>query len=358
MRSLLLASFAASVALSCNSNSDIPADPGGAPPEPTINNVKPAASFALDAPGASRVRMTLLGLIDPMTLKPIEFRAQDTVWVTEDGVLKGLKVSQGQRDNQLPFDVVFVVDNSGSMGSEADKVADGIVAFANLLADSGGLARFGVVGQSGSVTGALDLSSAEALEAYLKRSGKKGVSRTAGFVGDAGSALSAAAKALSSPSAENGIVGVVFAEHQFSWRAGSQRVFINFTDEATQPGGKSEWTTATLCARWVPESGTIHTVWSGAGSVELDGGTKWTAGKMENPGDLSRCTPGSVIRTVSSNATDLDLTTLPLTDALRNSALVEYVSADPSAAHEVSVTVRNGTSADGRTTFTGITYGQ
>jgi len=341
---------------------DIPPDPGGTAPEPTINNLKPAASFSLPDQAGGAIRVTLLGLIDPVTSQPVVFKANESVWITEDGVLKGIKVTQASGNNQLPFDIVFTVDNSGSMGEEANGVAEKIVAFANLVAASGASARIGVVGYSGRVTGAINFTDAPSIDAYLKREGVTGTGRTVGFGGADADALQARATADVTadggvPSSENAIAAIVFAENALAWRPNAQRVFINFTDEPTQPGGKEQWKTKTLCARWKPANGTIHTVWSGSPGLDVDAGaTRWTEGTRENPADLSACTPGGVVKSIKSDATDLDLTTLPLTDALRNSALVEFKSKDANGTHEVSIVVKNGTSADGKTVFPGVRY--
>ncbi|MFO0676205.1 MAG: vWA domain-containing protein [Polyangiaceae bacterium] len=354
--SLVLASVAFAVsACTVSSDSNIPADPGGSAPEPKINNVKPSARFARKDPNQETVRVTLLGLIDPVTQKPIPFKANETVYVTEDGVLKGTRVAQAQAENKLPIDIVFVVDNSGSMGEEADGVADKIVAFANVLSGSGVDARFGAVGYDGTVTGAVDLSNAVDLDAFLKREGRSGTSRTEGFEGKNADALRTASmpKGEDVVYSENGIVGIDFAERNFAWRPASQRIFVNFTDEPTQPDQKSPWTTKTFCARWRPENGTVHTVWSGR--TKLAEG-RWTEGEEENPEELSKCTPGAVVKEIKDDASDLDLTALPLTDALKNSALVEFVSADAAKKHDLSVVVKNGDTADGKTIFQAVAY--
>ena len=339
----------------------LPPDPGGALPSTTIDNLKPAASFSAPTTPGGTVRVSLLGLIDPVTQQPIEFKANETVFLAEDGVVKSIRVTQSAKDNKLPFDLTFVVDNSGSMGEEADGIANKIVEFVNVVASSGADLRVAVVGYDGHVTGAINFTDAASIDAYLRRDGLTGTSRTEGFAGaDAATLEQKANEHAAAPGetsgSENGIVAIKFAESNLAFRPDAQRIFVNFTDEPTQPGGQTAIATKTLCARWKPQNGTIHTVWSGSDSLAPDGGATWVENQDENPADLSACTPGGVVKSVKPDATDLDLTTLPMTNALRSSALVEFSSKDASAPHNVTIVVKNGTTSDGKTEFTNVKY--
>ncbi len=292
--------------------------------------------------------MTTLGLIDPVTSKLIDFRPNDTVYLSEDGILKGLRItSAAASSTKLATDIVFVIDNSSSMDAEANSIADKIIAFANLLKALD--VHIGIVGQNGKITGAINLGPSTDVEGYLKRSNTTGTARTKGF---ANTTLETAAKTAPSSASENGIPGVLFAEKNFAWRTEAARVFVNVTDESTQPGSNKELTTKALCTGWNPLRGTIPTIWSGPTLST----TKWTEGSSENPADLSTCTPGGVVLSVKSDASDLDLTTLPMTEALRNTSLLEFVSSDVSKTHEVVLTVKNGTTADGKTTYSNLKY--
>ncbi|MEK9135803.1 MAG: VWA domain-containing protein [Bacteroidota bacterium] len=332
-----------------NTNADIPADPGGSAPATTINNVVPAASFSKTSGNESRIRVNLLGLIDPITGQPISLTANQNVFITEDNVLKGIKISSAGGSTTLTADVAFTVDNSGSMGEEADSVATKIIEFVNFLQASGLDVRVGVVGYNGRATGALNLGTGSALSAFLTRVGRSGTSRTTGFSGaDSARFQTAAATFATGVSGENGIVGVWFADSLFSWRAGAQRVYVNFTDEPTQPNNIVYWSTEGLCARWTPVKGTIHTVYS------ADTTRTWTRLQNERPWDMSACTGGTRIF-IPATAAGLNLRTLPVTGALANSRLVEFLSANPNGTHTLVITVKTLT-ADGKTTFNGITY--
>lgn len=332
-------------------NSDIPADPGGSAPATTLNNVVPAATFAKTSGNESRIRVNMLGILDPTTGSPINFAANSNVFVTEDNVLQGIKVSAASTGSTLLADVVFAVDNSGSMGQEADSVAAKIIDFVNFLAASGLDLRVGAVGYdvSGNISGAINLTTATLLNAYLTRPGNTGTSRTVGFSGADSARLSTAASTFANGlSDENGIAAVWFADSLFSWRNSAQRVYVNFTDEPTQPNNIAYWSTQQLCLRWLPTKGTIHTVYS------ADTSGSWLDLVRERPWALSTCT-GGTIKFIPSNAAGLDLRTLPVTGALASSRLIEFVSSNPSAPHTVVITVKTST-ADGKTTFNSITY--
>ncbi len=334
---------------SSNNNADIPPDPGGSAPATTINNVAPSAAFGKTAGNENRIRINLLGIIDPTTGSPINLIANQTLYVTEDNVLKGIKVSTPTGTATLLADVVFTVDNSGSMGQESDSIAARIIDFVNFLAASGLDLRVGAVGYDGRVRGAINLTTAAALSAYLNRPGFISTGRTRGFSGaDSARLETAAATHATGIGGENGIVGVTFADSLFTWRSAAQRVYVNFTDEPTQPNNLVYWSTEGLCARWQPGKGTIHTVYS------ADTTRTWTRLLSERPWDLSACTGGTV-KFVPATAAGLDLRTLPVTGALASSRLVEFVSANPSGQHTVVITVKTS-SADGKTTFSNITY--
>jgi hypothetical protein len=331
-------------------NSDIPADPGGSAPAPTINNVRPAATFAKTQGNESRIRISLLGIINPATGQPIEFTGNQNLYVTEDNTLKGIKLTRVSANNALGVDIVFTVDNSGSMFEEADSIAAKIISFTNTLQASGLNLRVGCVGYDGPVTGALDLTKPESLRVYLNRA--TGTSRTRGFGGANAQALQQAAQGQNAGVFdENAIVAIRFADSLFTWRQGTQRIYINFTDEPTQPGQRPWYSTDVFLANWNNQRGTIHTVWSG-GDTTLFGNEVPLS--SEKPWRLSFGT-GGTLKVIRSDARDLDLTTLPVTVALQNSWLVEFRSANPNVPHNLKITVKTNT-ADGETRYANVTY--
>lgn len=349
-------------------NTEIPADPGGSAPATTINNLTAIGGTFSKTPGnESRIRLNLLGITNPVTNQPVQFVANSSLFVTEDNVLQGIRITSGSgKHNALIADVVFTVDNSGSMGNEADSIASKIITFANLLQARGLDVRVGCVGYYGYVNGAQNLTTAAGLEAFLKRAGRSGTDRTVGFYGADSARLAGAAQNFhgSHPMySEDGIVGIWFADSMFSWRAGANRVYINFTDEGLQTSSMPWWSVGGLGSRWTAGKGTIHTVfstnyWNGTvpdTSSDRENGMQWANGTWERPWSLSTLTGGTYI-VVHGDGRDLDLTTLPVTGALSTSVLVEYITANPNGTHNVIITVRDGTTADGRREYLNITY--
>jgi hypothetical protein len=333
-------------------NTDIPGDPTGVTvPTPTKNNVLPSATFTATG---SRVKLNLLGLLNPTTNQPLTLSydatnpQNSTIFVEEDGVVQGLKLTKVGTGNVLTADIVFCVDNTGSMDQEADSVAASIIAFANYLQASGLDVKFAVVGFGyGDVDGGINFTSATAISNYLNRT--YGAYRTQGFSGQDSAALETRAYNFGNARDENGVIAALFADSVYSWRSGAQRVFINFTDEETQSNGIN-WTNAVGCSL-LSGKATVHTVYSAA-DTSSGPNSAW-ASDNERPWELSTCT-GGTIKFIPTNAAGLNLKDLPVAGALANSYLVEYVSAKTGVAHVVKITVYTST-ADGVQTFE-VTY--
>jgi hypothetical protein len=338
-------------------NSDIPANPADVQvPNLQYGNLVPSATFTKTSGNESRIKVNLLGLVDPTSLEPIDLFADYNdgfynFYLEEDGVVKGVKLTKVSSTTQLKADIVFTVDNSGSMSEEADSIANRIVEFATFLSAQGLDAQFACVGYDGWVNGGLNLTDHQTLKAYLSDRNwyNSGTSRTYGFYGpDSANLETVAYDKYASIWGENGVVGVFFADSLYNWRPGAQRVFINFTDEPTQPGGLVEWSTTALCERILGKA-TVHTVFSEDSTYYY-----WEDLQSERPWDMSRCTGGTV-KFVSSDASDLNLLDLPVTGALSNSYLVEYITSSSTAKHTVVLTVSTST-ADGRIEYIDKSY--
>jgi hypothetical protein len=341
-------------------NSDIPANPTGTIPTTTINNIIPSATFTRMPGNENRIQINLLGIVNPSTGQTIDFNTSN-LFIIEDGVLKGIKITQVGGNVTLKADVVFIVDNSGSMYQEADSIASKIIAFSNYLQANGLDIKVGCVGYAGGVNGAQNLTDPSTLETYLNRS--YGTDRTIGYSGPDSSRFEAADGQFYN-SSEDGIVGIMFADSLFSWRSGANRVYVNFTDEAIQPDNANKWSVADFVSHWSASKGTIHSVfslasyyWSGSvpdTSSEKENYYSWTPGQYERPWTLSNATGGS-IKFIHGDATDLDLTLLPVTGALAKSFLVEYLTSNPNTSHTVIIIVKT-TGADGKVTYTNLSY--
>lgn len=333
-----------------DTNTNIPADPVNVtPPTPTKNNVQPTASFSAQG---ERVQVNLQGLVDPTTQQPItlyynsENPASSNIFVQQNGVTKGLLVTKVGSGTTLKADVVFTVDNSGSMGEEADNVANSIGAFATALANSGLDVQFGCVGYDSYANGAINLTTAANLSAHLNRSGYTGTSRTYGFSGSDASTLETNASNFGYAGGENGVLATLFAYQHFAWRSGASKVFINFTDEPTQPYYSDlNFNTAQLC-NTIGGVATVHTVFSEDTSYY----SGYWSQTYERPWEMSQCTGGTV-KFIADDASDLVLSDLPVVGALSNSYLVEYMKGSSTVqSWLVTITVYTST-ADGLTTY-------
>ncbi|QQS37776.1 MAG: VWA domain-containing protein [Ignavibacteriales bacterium] len=351
----ILILFIMSVFIACDSTetppgdtTNIPADPSGVTvPTPTQNNAMPTATFS---PSGSVMKINLQGLLDPTTNQPIQFSYNasnpqgSNIFVQEDGVVKGLSVTKVGSGNVLAADVVFLVDNSGSMDQEADSVAASIIEFANYLQTSGLDVKFSVVGfsVSGTINGGINFTSAQTLSNYLNR--YTGTYRTEGFSGPDSAALTTRALGFGYAGDENGVMAALFADSAYTWRSGSQRVMILFTDEPTQSDG-IEWTNNVGCSK-LGGRATVHTVFSG--DTNIYNYTYWNQ-YNERPWDLSTCTSGT-IKYIPTSAAGLNLRDLPVSGTLTNSYLVQYRTSSPGT-HTVKITIYTST-ADGSQTYT------
>jgi hypothetical protein len=351
---------------SCSSTSEPVPDNSDIPPNPTDievpavihKNLVPAVTFTKTSGNETRIKVNLLGLVEPNTLEPIELYADYrdglyNFYLEEDWIVKGVKLTKVSSSTKLKADIVFTVDNSGSMNEEADSIAARIVEFTNFLTLKGLDVQFGCVGYYGEVNGGLNLTDHQILETYLndRTNYNTGTDRTVGFYGpDSAILKQTAIEQYSIIKRENGVVGVLYANSLFNWRPGAQRIFINFTDESTYPEGFYVWSTAAMCENLIGVA-TVHTVFSK--DTTLSSGN-WVDLWEERPWDMSKCTGGTVIF-VSSDASDLNLLDLPVTGALSNSYLVEYVTSSPSGKHTIVVTVSTNT-ADGKIEYSNISY--
>jgi len=353
--SLLALFFACSTP--ADEDNDIPANPTDITvPAPIHNNIQPSASFEKSSSSSSRIIVNLLGLINPSSDQPIELKADYeggdyNFYLEEDGIVQGVLLNKVSSGNILKADIVFTVDNSGSMGQEADSVALGIIAFANYLTDQGLDAEFGCVGYSGSVNGGVNLTSALELEDFLSNRlyYNYGTYRTYGFAGPDSALLQEESYNWYSGSGENGVVAVLYADSLYSWRPGAQRVFVNFTDEPTQSSTyyNPVMNTAHMCSKLFGKA-SVHTVFSQDSSYY-----SWSETR-ERPWAMSECTGGTQIF-IPDDASGLNLTTLPVAGALSNSYKIEFITASASGSHTVVITITDA-NADGKITYSEITY--
>lgn len=334
------------IALGAASRTDIPSD-NDADPNPEIYDATtsmPNIQYStVDEDGTAVFRIDMTGIQDRNTLEWIRLAGtgekDQNVWAEIDGTPKGIKVYNTADDedvkHNVPVDLVFLVDNSGSMSEEANAIARDIADWASKL-NAGSLdIRFGCVGYDGAITGAIGITTAENLTAYLNRSGKNGTNRTVGFEGTDREIAKYEAAAGSyrtggGSSNECGMAALRFATEQFSFRRGANRIFVNFTDEPNQPNGIARFSVESLLTDWDTSLGTIHTVFSDNREYSSEYNAK-----------MSEYTGGTVIYT-NSSFTGVTLESLPVTDAMQNSYIIRMTNIEKymdNKSHDLHITV-------------------
>lgn len=345
-----------------NMVADIPSDED-AEPNPDIaegnTNIPNIQYSVVEEDGSAVFRIDMTGIQgtnsgDWMYLLGTNEPGQN-IWVEVDGQPKGIKVyntsdNEGQR--VLPVDLVFLVDNSGSMSEEADVIARDITSWTQSLSRSSLDIHFGCVGYGGNVgyndygylvnnygvTGALDFTTAETINSFLNSRDLYGTSRTKGFYGNNASILESKAQQdkYSKAGGECGIQALRFADENFQWRNNSSRIYVNFTDDANYHGESDELRISYLISdKWNTSNGTIHTVFSGDRTYvtsRMHGDAPWLA---------SDYTGGTIID-ASSSFDGISLSSLPITGALQNSYVIRFSNIDDlidGQPHEVKITI-------------------
>lgn len=339
---------------------EIPDDSqAGTPPTDLVGNLQiPNATYSLSTDNSKIVLMNMSGIYNPiakewMTLVGSTLPGQN-VWLSLDDVNKGIFVINNKPgvNDKIKMDVVFLVDNSGSMGEESDKIASEIITWAQYLGTKNVDAKFGTVGYYGPVSGAVNLTDVATLDKYLNRSGYGGTGRTMGFYGaDSAFLASKSAEAFYNKAyGECGVVALRFANDIFAWRPQSNRVYINFTDEPNQPNESSDFSVEFVKDQknWNTLQGTIHSVFS----------QDTTYMSNERPWLLSDYTGGTKLF-IKSDASDLSLMNMPVTGAIANSYVIKFINSSntPDGSHKVIITVRNPDGTVGaRREFTNVWF--
>ena len=246
---------------------------------------------------------------------------QQNIWSSIDDKPKALTVYNaidGQDQSKtMKNDLVFLIDNSGSMDDEANAIARDIVEWAQTLSQSIDI-RFAIVGYDGRITGAINFTTQDNIATYLNRS--TGVYRTCGFSGDDAIALeTAAGKYGGSSATECPMMALHYANDNLAFREGANRVYVNFTDEPNENYDRDEYSVHYLASQdnWDPADGTIHTVYSSTDNQYNDSGT------VERPWMMSEYTGGTVLFT-NSSFTGVSLNDLPVTGSMKNTYVVKF----------------------------------
>ena len=323
-------------------------DDSQATPNPDVVNTTtniPNINTTIDyVNGTPIIRVDMTGVKNPDGTEWIRLYGtgdpNQNVWLEVDDRPKGFDVynnADSNHDKAIMTDVVFTVDNSGSMSEESDAISRDIVSWSTLLSNSGLNARFGVVGYDGRITGANNLTDVDSLKAYLNHG--TGTTRTRHFGGNDASLLSSKASDyfLNSNVDECGVAAIRFANDLFSFRTGANRIYVNFTDEPNFPCGKPAYSVRFFEneENWQASDGTVHTVYSS----NKFSGNNWNY--EEQPWLISEYTGGTTIFS-PSNFSGVTLESLPVTGAMENSYIIRFANVSElldEKPHKIHITI-------------------
>lgn len=283
--------------------------------------------------------------------------ANQNVWVEINGIQKGIKVINGSevvsrsRSNspvsKAKADVIFLVDNSGSMSEEANKVADEIIRWSKELSQTMDV-KFGCVGiDHRYINGAINITDVTTLSDYLNQG--YGTSRTEHYGENMTTPpadwqqLEAKAAAYNNAGGECGGIMLHFADENFSFRDGANRFYVYFTDEPNQPGGKALWSVLSVKDdsehyNWDASRGVIYTVYSGVGSSYGDPHKYQSWLYQEDPTLFSTYTGGQILKTTGDF--NISLSELPVTGAITQSFIIQFnITPDLTAGGTYDVTI-------------------
>lgn len=328
----------------------------------TISNPQ----YVVETDGDNAIlKITMTGVQDPSTLEWLRLigtaQSGQNVWVSVDGKPKGISVynnADKDADNKMTVDMVFVVDNSGSMSEEANGIAHDITEWTRKLNASNLDIRFGCIGYGGhvgaqysylvkeyGVTGALDLTTDEELNEYLNGRGKTGVMRTFGYYGKYADVLSTVASSkYDQAGGECGMQALRMADENFHFRSEANRIYVNFTDDANYPATDKNISIKHNIENglWTVDKGTVHSV------ISNDTTRIKNISIGEAPWLLSKYTGGTII-VAPSSFSGVTLESLPVTGAMQNSYIIKFTNIEEfmdGKQHTVKITIL---SADGNT---------
>ena len=335
---------------------DTEADPNPTLPDAPNTNVANINYVVETASNGNKViRFDLTGIQSPEN--PTEWlrlygtnTSEQNIWISIDDLPKGFTIENtiDSEEQVSAVDLVFLVDNSGSMDEEANAVAKEILDWSNMLSKTLDM-RFGCVGYDygGEVNGAINMCGINEIDAFLNRSGKYGIDRTMGFEGPDKDVLAKEYARYSTGTwyaDECGVSSLRYADDLFNFRKNTNRVYVNFTDEPNYPQGHEPMSTQWVKDpnNWPTTKGTIHTVYS---STYVN----WTERPLweEYPWNLSAYTGGTEIKT-NSSFSGVSLSTLPITGALQNSYIIKFTNVESlfdGQPHKIKITILspNGT---------------
>lgn len=313
------------------------------------------------------IRLDMTGIVNPETgefLKLIGSGEYQNVYVEVDGKKKGIEVTNLSEGSgaTVKADLVFLVDNSGSMDDEADTIANGIDAWSKLLANSGLDIRFGVVGYDGEITGALDIATSAELSAFLNKEYTYGTSRTHYFEGPNAAELQSLAPSYynGGDMDECGMAALHFANNHFNFRSGANRIYVNFTDEPNYHMERDTLRTSWLINNWESQLGTVHSVFSAMEGTEAEvkeyvDYNAWGSSTIwDYPWLMADYTGGTKLF-ANYDFSGVKLSDLPVTGAMQNSYIIRFTNVEEfmdGQEHQVHITILTDDGVAGEITIT------
>ena len=326
-----------------NTGEAIPGD-DKAEPAPSIdftNVVIPNINFDVEVYNGDKVlRIDITGIKDDERNEYLDLKGGDdedqNTWVTIDENPKGFLLRRASSSTKT--DVVFLVDNSGSMDEEADVIARDITTWAEELNKTLDV-KFGCIGYDGKITGMITLVDYTKFSQVLNREGVSGVDRTKGLGYNDEEEKKKFAEAvayysINKAAVESPVAALRCADYALPFRKGANRVYINFTDEGNTVelandlvksywnNDKSQFSVEFLnpeFSNWSSAQGTVHTIYSRE--------DRYVASSMEEPWKMSEYTGGSYIFT-NDSFEGVSLNDLPVTGAMQNTYTIRIANVE------------------------------
>ncbi|MEZ4267847.1 MAG: VWA domain-containing protein [Myxococcota bacterium] len=262
-------------------------------------------------------------VVDPSTGLPIDGLApaapgQPGVSLTEDGVARPLTCEHLLLSPDAALDLVFVLDVTSSMGAALDALRDNLLALAVALGQSGLDVRFGAVGfgDTAPLASVAPLPLTEELQTF-------------------GEVLKTWQVVNGGDAPESGLDALAYSHGAMTWRPGAQRALVLITDaplhDAFDGSGAS---TASLVSVLDTLAGqaSVHVIGPGEGRPAFEQ-ARWPTAALVG------CASGGSRQALAEFMTH-PVEYSPLVRGLSQSLFCTYESADPSAAHTLTVTVR------------------
>jgi len=334
-------------------------DPGTPPPAPiTEPTVMTSASLMVSDETEGLVTLNVAGFsVDGSAALSTEnlaatLEAEDFT-VVEGEVVQGIVVKEIESDDEVPADIAFVIDTTGTMKDALSSVQEGIIDFASTLASSGLDVRLGAV----TFGDAFDTLGEESRSSGISISGEV----PPGFDDDERPSFALtddlfrfqAFIAEQVPidgrdTPENVLGALAFAHDKLEWREGAQRIVVVVTDtcshtEESRKITEEPWAPGSVedVLSEVRTSATVHVIGSrrkcrnfGTANMSVFTGAEGTGG-MFYPWESG----------------DFDLSQIGLTQTVTNNYLITYRGELNGQEKDVRLVIDNGEGVQGELTL-------